>query len=410
MKHLIVLGKQYSRLLIRELVIMLMIVFILFSLFGALSPLFYSITLNRHVSSALPDNAIYFYPSTRILSSILMSDSLDTEKEQQSLEELIDSIADVFAVSGIGKTRAYGIGRDSSGTGRDTEFVGYNDDLIDFTSLPLAEGTWLSEHKEEEAVPIVVGGAFRDQDHLCVGDSMTVDFAADGNKTDCIVVGILNQDDMYFNIGAGETRPSTLSLAKLYRWEQDDPAAFDTGILIFPSSRVEERLLGITSPGCLFFFEGKQDQSSQADLLSALEQYGHSGALPSMIQNEYMRIVHTYNGNMVTAFSLFLFCILGLGGYTILMLEKNTRSVQIYRACGMTKAYGTGLEIFSIAFLVILPTCLTITQLKSRLESFFVLNGTVYLCFVLILVLILLPSVIYCVLAGKYQTMMRRKE
>lgn len=410
MKHLVVLGKQYSRLLIRELVLMLMIVFILFSLFGALSPLFYSITLNRHVSSALPDNAIYFYPSARIVSSILMPDTLDTENEQQSLEELINSVADKFAVSGIGKTCAYGIGRDNSGTGRDTNFVGYNDDLINFTSLPLDDGTWLSEHMEEEAVPIVVGGAFRDQDHLCVGDRLSVDFRVDGSKTDCIVVGILNKDDMYFDLSAGETEPSTLSLAKLYRWEQDDPAAFDTGILIYPSSKVEESLWRITSPGCLFFFEGKQDQSSQADILSSLNQYGHSSVIPAMIKSEYMRIVHVYNGDMVTSFSLFIFCILGLGGYTILMLERNARVTQIYRACGMTKAYGTGLEMISVALLVILPACLTLTQLQNRLESYAVLNGVVYLCFVIMLVLILLPSVIYCICAGKFQTMMRRKE
>ena len=410
MKHLIILGKQYSRLLIRELVIMLMIVFILISLFGALSPLFYSITLNRYISSALPDNAIYFYPSTRILSSILTSDSLDTENEQKSLEAMIDGIADEFAVSGIGKTRAYGIGRDWSGTSRDTKYIGYNDDLIEFTSLPLAEGTWLDEHKEDEAVPVVVGGAFRDQDHMRVGDRLSIDFAADGAKTDCVVVGILNEDDMYLSISAGETNPSALSLARLYRWEQDDPEAFDCGIIIFPSSRVEDHLLGIISPGCLFFFDEKRDTSIQADMLSSLNQYGHSGALPAMLKTEYMRIVHVYNGDMVTSFSLFLFCILGLGGYTILMLEKNTRIMQVYRVCGMTKVYGTGLEILSIALPVILPACLTITQLKSRLESYLVLNSTVYLCFILILIMIMLPSVIYCIFADKRRSMMRRKE
>ena len=411
MKHLIVLRKQYSRFFLRELVIMLMIVFILLALYGALSPLFYSITLNRYISSVLPENAIYFYPSVRIVDSIIMSTSpQDNENEQQSLEAMIDGMAEEFGVSGIGKTREYGIGPDWSGTGRETNFIGYNDDMIDFTSLPLAEGTWLDEHKEDEAVPVVVGGAFRDQDHLHVGDRLTIDFAANGSKTDCVVVGVLNEDDMYLSIAAGATEPTTISLATLYRWEQYVPEAFDYGILIFPSARVEELLLGFTSPGCLFFFDGEQAPSEQAALLSELDQYGHSSTLPSLIRNEYRRIVDVYHGEMVTSFSLFLFCILGLGGYTILMLEKNTRTVQIYRVCGMTKTYGTGLEILSIALLVILPTCLTLLWLRGRLESFTILNGTVYLCFVLILVLVLLPSVIYCVVAGKYQTMMRRKE
>ena len=408
MKHLIVLRKQYSRLFLRELVIMLMIVFILLALYGALSPLFYSITLNRYISSVLPENTVYFNPSDRISYWIIMKPR-DNETELQSLEAMIDGMADEFGISGIGKTREYGIGRDWSGTGRDTNFIGYNDDLIEHVSLPLAEGTWLSEHKEDEAVPVVVGGAFRDQDHLRVGDHLSIDFAANGSKTDCVVVGVLNEDDMYLRIAAGATKPNTNSLASLYRWQQDDPEAFHEGILIFPSARVEELLLGFPSPGCLFFFDGEQEPSEQAALLSELDQYGHSGTLPSLIRNEYRRFVDVYHGEMVTSFSLFLFCILGLGGYTILMLEKNTRTVQIYRVCGMTKTYGTGLEILSIALLVILPTCLTLLWLRGRLESFTILNGTVYLCFVLILVLVLLPSVIYCVVAGKNQTMMRRK-
>ena len=409
MKCLIVLRKQYSRFFLRELVIMLMVVFILLALYGALSPLFYSITLNRQVSSALPDNAIYFYPSQRILSSVVMN-PFDSENEQRSLDAMIDGLADEFGVSGIGKTRSYGIGRDWSGTGRDTEYIGYNDDLIEHASLPLAEGTWLDEHMDDEAVPVVVGGAFRDQDHLRVGDRLSIDFAADGVKTECVVVGILNEDDMYLSIGVGQTMPSTLSLATLYRWEWDDPEAFDTGILIFPSSRAEGRMLGFTSPGCLFFFDGGQNTSEREAMLSSLDRYGHSGVLPEMIKNEYMRIVAVYNGDMVTSFSLFIFCILGLGGYTILMLERNTRITQIYRVCGMTKAYGTGMEILSVALLVILPAILTLVRLRGSLESYTILNGTVYLCFVMILALILLPSAIYCILAGKRRSMMRRKE
>lgn len=416
MKHLIILGKQYSKLLIRELVIMLMIVFIMFSLLDALSPLFHAITTNQYVLSALPDNTVYFYPSNRILSLFMMpSDSqlawMKTSDNESSLEQKIDSITEEIAADGIGKTISYGIGGISSNTGRDTLFVGYNDDLIDFVSLPLAAGAWLSEHKDEDAVPIVVGGAFRDQDHLQVGDHISPDFAGDGSgQTDCIVVGILNKDDMYLSIEAGETEPSTFSLATLYKWEQNDSAALNKGIIIFPGDRVEKPQEAFYSAGRLFFFNEGQDTSGQEEILSTLNRYGHSKTIPEMIRNRYLRTVSINNNDVVISFSLFLFCILGLGGYTILMLEKNTRIMQIYRICGMTKAYGTGMEVLSIALMIIIPACLSLTQLKSRVGTFEVLNGMVYLCFVMILILILLPSVLYCICAGKHRSMMLRKE
>ena len=410
MKHLIILRKQYSKLLMRELVIMLMIVFILFSLLGALSPLFHAILSNRYVSSSLPDNTIYFYPSDRVLTSIMMSDTEAENGPQQSMEKQIDSISDEITASGVGQTTdVYMIGSDGSNTGRDTVFIGYNDDLIDFASLPLEQGTWLSEHKQDEAVPIVVGGAFRDKDHMRVGEHMTVCFAADDSKTDCVVAGILNKDDMYFNISSGETDISTYSIASLYKWEQEDTAAFDNGIIIFPSSRVGNRLSDY-SPGYLFFFDEGQNPSSQANILSYLNKYGHSSTIPEMMKNRYLRTVSVNNSDVVTSFSLFVFCILGLGGYTILMLEKNARVMQIYRICGMTKTYGTGIKIFTVALLVVLPSGLTLTRLQGRLEAFWVLNGVVYLCFVAALILILLPSIIYCICTDKHQTMMRRKE
>ncbi|MEF9974769.1 MAG: hypothetical protein RR893_12680 [Clostridia bacterium] len=387
MRFLSLLRFQYSKYGVKELFMMLLTGFIVLALMDAMSPILYTLTVTNLASDSLPTNTVYFYPfdrMTRILAG-LEGDARAKDEVAAYLEEATMH----HKALGVGKTylieSAYGPA-DAA-----IRYVGYNEDMVKFTTIPLLRGQWIDTNTALGEIPIVVGGAFRDQEGVDVGDVIPLDFAAEGDGVyPCRVVGILNRNDMYFDLAFGESDPTVYSIAQLYQWKDNTYNDGTDYIVVYPTKYFDERLKIDYSPGRLLFFS----HDAQVSELNQGKRYGTYATLDEMIETQIKRNLHFNNGHIVTAIALFLFCLMGLGGYALLNNIRHNRMMAIYRICGMRRSYGIFLQILSLTLLVVVPAGISLCLLPRRLDNFAMLNGTLYAMFAIVLLTIWLPPII----------------
>ena len=307
---------------------------------------------------------------------------------------MIDTLSKEVNASGvIGVGRAFLFENSQSEyTNNMVKYIGYNDDLIKNIHIPLEEGVWLSAAPQTQHVPIIVGGSFRDQNHLRVGD--VIDLNLDPYSADtysCVIVGVLNHDDFYLDLAYGGTAPDANSVGVIYQWIYNNLVEATDALVIFPSERCKEISDRDYSPARLLFYPDDWNQQSVGDCLQALSQYGHYASLPQLESNDYQRVLYANREHVVTAISLFLFSLLSLGGYTILNLFNERRTMEIYHMCGMTKIRGAFIQIASTSLLIIIPAILALLSFPSLLETYAMLSWPAYATFAAVIVLLLIP-------------------
>jgi hypothetical protein len=263
--------------------------------------------------------------------------------------------------------------------------------MIKFSTLPLKEGSWFTpESLHFDSLPIIIGGALRYQG-LEVGDSLAFDLFLLGerNRLECIIIGVLDENDMYMNLSFGASDPTINSIAIMNRWAYNDVNTFTEEIIILPLDLVLPNYRNtplLYSPASLLFTE--LDGNDINDTISGFEKNKPQGAytaLSEMADNHIAQTIYINNESIVTSFALLFFSILGLGGYTTLSFIKNKKKMQIYMICGMSKLYGIVIQIVSFLLLVLLPSIIALLLLPNMLESYSVLNTNVYIVIGLIM-------------------------
>lgn len=389
MKTALLLYKQYTRHFIKEAFLMVFAYFIILMLLYAVSPLFYTMSLNQSLKATLPANTVYFTPYDRMCNVLI--GFYGTEEDRA---ELIDTLSkEVNASGAIGVGRAFLFENiQPEYTNNVVKYIGYNDDLIKNIQIPLEEGVWLSAAPQTQHVPIIVGGSFRDQNHLQVGDVIDLNldlYSADPYR--CVIVGVLNHDDFYLDLAYGGTAPDANSVGVIYQWIYNNLVEATDALVIFPSECCKEMSDKDYSPARLLFYPDDWNRQSVGDCLQALSQYGHYASLPQLESNDYQRALYVNREHVVTAISLFIFSLLSLGGYTILNLINERRTMEIYHMCGMTKIRGAFIQIISTSLLIIIPAILALLSFPSLLETYAMLSWPAYTTFAVVIVLLLIP-------------------
>lgn len=401
MRFLSLLRYQYTKHGIKELFIMLLTGFIVITLMDVLTPLLYTLTVAQMAKASLPSKTVYFYPFNRI--SDLITNSEGEEKKNDTLiAYLAESIANSGA-QGTGRTVvscAYGEAFE------ETVYVGYNQDMIQHTTLPLLCEQWPDMDSTTDEIPIIVGGAYRDQQNIALGDTLQFDFNLESGETyTCRIVGILNHEDMFFDLSYGESVPTVNSIAKLNQWLDNTHKDNTSYIVIYPTKPFEAICDIEYSPGQLMFF----DESTQLDSLNAGERYGTYAKLDDMIKAQIKKDVLIYKSSIVTTIALFIFCLMGLGGYSLLNIVRHRKMMAIYRICGMRRAYQTFLQIAAVFIMVAIPVGISLMWVPQRLGNYAVLNGMFYAVYTVVMIIILLPSVLL-ILTGYHSSFETRKE
>lgn len=402
MRFLSLLKYQYTKYGVKELFVMLLTGFIVLTLMDALSPFLYTLTVAQMAKDSLPSKTAYFYPFDRI-TNILEGFDGDEEKRNALIAYMAESTANSGAL-GVGKTN---VCRTGYGEGAaETIYVGYNQDMIQYTTLPLLSGQWSDMDGAADEIPVVVGGAYRDRQNVALGDTLQLDFALGNSETyTCRVVGILDRNDMYFNLSYGESDPTVYSIAELHQWLDNTHSDGTDYIVIYPTKPFEEMYDIEYSPGQLMFFK----DNAQLDLLNAGERCGTYATLDDMIKTQIKRTVYLNKSSIVTTMALFMFCLMGLGGYSLLSTVRHGRMMAVYRICGMRRAYQTFLQIVAVFIMVAIPAGLSLMWIPRRLGNYAMLNGTFYAVYAVVLIIILLPSTLL-IMTGYHSSFEIRKE
>lgn len=402
MRFLSLLKYQYTKYGIKELFVMLLTGFIVITLMDALSPLLYTLTVTQMAKYSLPSKTAYFYPFDRI-TNILNGFAGDDEKRNALIAYMAESTANSGAL-GVGKTNVRRAGY--NGVAAETIYVGYNQDMIKYTTLPLLSGQWSDMDRATDEIPIVIGGAYRDRQNVALGDTLQLDFAIGNGETYiCRVVGILNSNDMYFNLSYGESDPTVYSIAELYQWLDNTHSDGTDYIVIYPTKPFEEIYDIEYSPGQLMFFE----DNAQLDSLNMGKRYGTYTTLDDMIKTQVKRTVYLNKSSIVTTMALFMFCLMGLGGYSLLGIVRHGKMMAIYRICGMRRSYQTFLQVVAVFIMVAIPAGISLMWVPQRLGNYAMLNEIFYAVYAVVLMIILLPSVLL-IMTGYRSSFEIRKE
>jgi hypothetical protein len=323
------------------------------------------------------------------MSSVLTG-FIGDEQAKRELETYLSKANSEIGALGIGKMRVFEGRYNNNGM----RYIGYNDDMIKYATVPLSQGNWIEKNDSHE-IPIIVGGAFRYDKNTRVGDVLQLKLQAGSEREySCRVTGILNNNDMYFDISYGATDPSLYSIAIIYQWMVN---TFDDGldyIVIYPFDSIESNTEAEYSPGQLLFFEKNIDATALTKELNTGKRYGVYSLFSDMTNEQIARSLRLNNDSIVMSIALFLFCLFGLGGFSILSNVRNKRLNAIYRICGMTKTYAMVIKLSAIFMIVAFPAAISLINLPNRLDNFAMLTWPVYIAFAAALLLILIPSIL----------------
>lgn len=386
MRFFTLLRFQYTRYGVREICAMLLIGIVFSSLSQAMAPLIYTFHLTNMVNASLPANTLYFNPYQRI--GDILSDGSTPTDQKDTLNAAILAMFSSRGAIGVGRNTAYSVSNENSQTV--TDYVGYNPDMIQFTTLPLMRGSWASMASETGDIPVVVGGAYRDQFDVDVGSLLLLNVG--GGEVEpiaCRVVGILNSEDMHYQMSYGETKPSVYSIAKLKHRFNSAYGENHDYFVIYPTARTRRAEAEEYAPGNLLFFPPEK-LMQESDFS---EQYGTFTRISQMVNRQYEMNLYTNSSHIVTAMAVILFCMMGLGGYALLQCVNQRKVITIYRLCGMSKKAVTALQISSILLLATVPGAMALCISPPIQDGYRMMDRTFFIVYAIVLLSILLPSV-----------------
>lgn len=392
MKTLYLVRKLYSKYLIREVVLMILIAYLIFALTIVVAPFAYMISLQNDILANINHPSIYFQPFERVqnmLDGFLFASEKDVQTMNMLLEESINSIEGVI---GQGKTSDMTFTNDEQDAIR---ILGYNDDMIKYCSLPLKNGRWFDTIDREQmtTLPVVIGGLYRDI--YQVGDSFDLKIDITDSVLNCSVIGVLDDQDTYFNLGYGSTAPGLNSIAVMNKWLNMGEISEKQYILIAPLDKMNFVTPYDISKSRMLFFENGVEIDKLAESLQANGEYGNYYAINTLYDNEINVTLILYKNEVVLSIVLFLFGIFGLGGYTLLTHSRNEAVFGIYFLCGMKKRTAILISLVATIFLVLIPSAVMTMLAPVYVKEMAQTGGITYLiCLAVITAIMIISSLI----------------
>lgn len=392
MKLLHLVFRQYSEYFLRETVIIILAAYLIYALTTAISPIAYTLSLTDKIESSIQQSAIYFSPYdrvSRLIDGILGRSAEDRELLESKLNE---NLLGLKGVVGQGKTGEITFSNEDQSVVR---LILYNEDMIKYTTLPLAEGDWFnSYHIDDDSIPVIIGGSYRHRYNL--GDVFTVNLKEKYKESiKCKVIAVLDDRDIYFMLGYGATSPILDSLAVMNKWTYSRLNKNEDSLLIVPQNSMGFTDINDVSRGTLLFFDEKTDVESMASELESKGEYGHFVSIKAIAENQMKDDLSKYNDQIVLSIVLFLFSVLGLGGYTLLSHFRNEYATGIYFLCGMSRKKAVFINLSATFILILIPT-MTMTLLAPKYVQYGAgLNILTYIgCLFSVIVILIVSNII----------------
>ncbi|CZT57466.1 ABC transporter permease [Solibaculum mannosilyticum] len=394
MKFLYLLLKQHSRFFLREIIIMLQIVFLVYSITMVTAPIAFTLTTSKQLEHSIHQKAVYMSPYLRIQT--LLKDMGD-EKEKKALEsDLEKSVASVEGLLGQGKmgTTAFGLG----GSIYVNAFC-YNEDLIKYTKLPLSEGKWFSEvENTERRIPVILGG--KTKNVLEVGQefpaliSMWDENGRQEIEVTGVVIGKLADEDLYFRFDAWGEEPLIEVLA--HRASSSETASNpQEDFVLTPLEAIPEEVRPTPMASRLLFLDPSQGEESTAQYLKDnFGDYSVYHTIPEIFGNQNQSDLRGANTYVVLSGVLFLLCIFGLGGYLLLSLSKNEFMLGVYYLCGMRKRQAFLLYLIPTFVMLLIPTVVASFLSPSMINVQNFIDVTTYISILILVLLVFFISVL----------------
>ncbi len=353
MKLFYLIRKLYSRYLIREAVIILLTAYLIYALATALSPISYTLSLQNSVKESVRSESIYFLPFERV-QSLLDGRLYASEEEVDEMSDLMKrSLGTIDGLIGQGKTAELIFSNDSHDNIR---MIGYDDAMRKNCSLPLKDGEWFQPadaQQPSDSIPVVLGGRYRDL--YSVGDCFELNIDMTGKTMKCYVIGLLDDRDIFFNLGYGSTMPRLNSIAVMNKWVNMGVPGADQFIMLAPLEKLNFVTPSDVSKSRLLFFEEGTNVQKTASVLQEGGKYGNYYTVDTLFHNELEITFKIYNTEFVLALVLFLFGVFGLGGYTLLSHSRNENVFGVYFLCGMKKRTAVFISVLAASLLVAIP-------------------------------------------------------
>lgn len=371
MKRLIIMTAMYSSRLGKECFLMLELIVLLILANFVLSPFIKDLSMRNVIMSHVPQHAIYRGAS---------SSDADTALTVERMNFLDEQIQTLPGLIGQGKVSKYYSIFGKTDKDNVTSVIFYNDDMIRNTSLPLSEGAW---HNEPGTDPcsIYIGGTLKEQ--YDVGDPIEiqctfVDFNSDGSEDSqikidisAVVAGKLDGEDFYYHLG---TPGSYASLRTIGQYANDQAVKIGenvAGNIVIVAGAWSLVPLNMIAVNDLLFFDDSIDTVSDAAILQeANPQLGSFTALETLDKNQRKETLQSLQFETIMLIVLLPLTLLGIGGYSVLMIIRKQRELALYHLCGMSKRTLLFMNIGSKLLLIIPPAALSLI-LAPNIAVFF---------------------------------------
>lgn len=387
MKLWYLIKRSFSTSFFREMIIICLSMYMIFSLTAVLIPIGDTQTTYKTIEDSFLTDTIYYQPSLRIgniLTGMTLSDTQDVDVLR---DEIAQSLSQIEGVVSIGETSHLTV-PDVFGDDQSTALlVYYNQALRENTLPPLASGSWFTtENESGDYLPVVVGGTYRDS--CQVGDvfEATLDAQTDSTIT-CIIVGILDEQDLIYQLNYGATNPTLDSIAYMNQLT----SLTDGGIIIVPMEAVS--LYPEQQSVSKFLFLDSDYTATSIETAYEASSLGSFYSVQTMYKTVMNNLSYQYGKEIVIALALVLFGLFGLGGYTLLTSLQNERTIGIYYLCGMKRSTAILMQILTSVILTVIPVGLMLLLSPYYAERPILAdNTTLFFCIVTTILILSLSA------------------
>jgi len=349
LKFLKLIYKQYTTTFFREIIIMLLAGYLVFTLAVVISPISNMLSTINDFKTGMTHETMFFSMYDRV-GRIMNGGIGNPEVERIEMENHLNQMLfNIDGVIGVGRTGEFELTIASNRI----RCIVYDDDMIRFTRLKLAKGTWFTETSITQGLTqVIAGGPIKNE--LSIGQQLN--FQIDGEyigSLNCEIIGLLGESDMYVTIGSGATEPRLPSIVSANASMKPS----ETSVLIIPLSQLDFVFnRNNLSMSALLFLDNSVSASALAERLEAKNEYGHFHTIDRIADNELEWNLNFYHTELVLSVSLFLFGVIGLGGYMLLSVTRNEFMMGIYYLSGMTKKKYVLLALTSTSILILAPS------------------------------------------------------
>lgn len=373
MKMMIITLQLFSRWFIRELLIMIFVIFLVLAMGKSIAPLVREQAVSRYAKDGLPYETLVFYASERLHNMV----DNNGEKQSDTMNQMMHKLQSIEQLIGLGTYRInmYAI----TSNEEFCKVMAYNDDMISFSHPQLQSGKWLDEIELTDELPLIIGGALGSRYEI--GDKIGVDILSLDNdynrQMSGVVIGKLAEGASYYSISSGASYPGILNIAQYSGSMEND----GNDILLCPLSSLGEYQLNELSPSMFLFFEtGTDIYEIEQDLNKAMNRYGKFISMENLDRNEMSyNMMHIYNHDIINGITLFCILVIGCGSYVLLTFVRHKRLTGIYAICGMSKKVLLRLYVIMILVLFVPPVIISHILLPMIVVDNSLLGGWVYL-------------------------------